>query len=176
MAKTKSNKFYAIIKDETVQSVFQGKELPEYNEKQLLVVEVPKDTLPGDGYVDGKIKKMDRIELLRREKVGEVEARTIEMISNRQIVFKGHTFATGSQTYEFMIRLSALFAATGKVPDDFFFLDVNRKKVKMNSSEFKEFVTLVFNQVWSDYQVHINRVISVADARSIDELNSIAMA
>lgn len=176
MAKTDPKKTYAIIMDGKVQSIVKGTELPEYNDQQLLVVEAKKDTAPGDEYVNGKFKAFDRVEEARKIKIGDVQAQTLKMITERVLTFKGHTYPMGGQPYEVIVRLAAFFSVNQRLPEGFFMVDVKHERVAMTNEEFKEFIAQVFNQVWADYTTHAGNMSKVSRATTLQELEELSFA
>lgn len=177
MAKLVATKKYASIKDGRVHSLFSGAELPEYNEKQMLVVEANDSVYLGDEYANNKLVPnsplRETLETVKAQKAAELKIRKAEKILTGEFEFKGYKFQISQDTYNHVAAAAGFAALQGEVPADFFWISADNKKVPMSFEEFKQFSKLYINHSQRVIKEYEEFRAKLADAKTIDAIKSI---
>lgn len=161
MAKTIASHNYVIVKDDTVISVFKGSDLPEYNEADINVIDVTKVTpLPALNWVyDSLTKKFSAPLVVPIEPLSPVQTLKNEFGESilSDIDYVGHTFNISIDTYSIMASYAAFASLTGKLPDNFYWLNKSNEKVHMTLDQFKGFCTVASNKVFNSFDEYVNK-------------------
>lgn len=187
MAQTIATHKYVTIKDGVVVSVFDGYQLPEYNEQMIEVRDITNKNPRPDHFwtYDAKTNTytapyepppLTEIEIFEKAK-----ARKADIINEDRstyllppyITYMGHKFNLDPGTYLNLSGIAASVALTGILPTNFAWLDQNSDFIPMNMEQFKGFVTLVFNRMFDGYAISAGRKGKLKIANTLEEVEAV---
>lgn len=176
MAKLNPKKKYAQIQTGKVHAIFMGSDLPEYNDKDLTIIEAKDDYKLGDAYENGKvIPQVKTVSLadVKEEKKAELLEKRMDHLFKSTAQYKGHTFQMAIDSYNRLTAIASLAALNGELPPDFFWVDVDNKRVPMTLAEFKEFTKFFVKTYWEAFSRYQGLREKVAAAQSPAEVNKV---
>jgi len=187
MAQTIATHKYVSIKDGVVVSVFDGYQLPEYNEEMLEVRDITNrnprpdhfwtyDAITNTYTAPPAIIPPTEAEILAQAKkaksdiIGQERA---AYITPPNISYMNHEFDLDIGTYLNVCEYSSSAALTGVLPDNFGWLDRDSTFVPMTMSEFKGFVTLIANRMFEGYSISAVRKTQLKLATTLAEIDAV---
>lgn len=154
MATTIATNKYVIVNNNLIISVFFGKELPEYNENMINVIDVtdinPQPNLNWT-YSNGVFTEpKEPISILPSQLQILRDVHNNEILSD--IDYMGHTFNFNIDSYNYLSFYMSTVAICGVLPNNFYWLDKSNTEVYMTLDEFKTFCQLISNRVFVSFQ------------------------
>lgn len=187
MAETIATHKYVTIKDGVVVSVFDGYQLPEYNEQMLNVRDVTNknprpdllwtyDSVSNTYTAPPAIIAPTEAEILaeaKKIKSDIISQDRFSYITPSSILYMGYEFDLDVGTYLNVSEYSSSAALTGILPDNFGWLDKNSTFVPMTMSQFKGFVTLIANRMFEGYSISAARKAQLKLATTLAEIDAV---
>jgi hypothetical protein len=157
MAKTIANNNYVIVQNNVVISLFEGSQLPEYNEEMIEVIDVTDvDPKPEMNWVynSGVFTTPNLGEL--SELTGKDKLKFERGLNlTKPITFMGRNFKINSGTYSSLIGYVTYLNTFGVLPSDFVWTDELDEPVAMTPDEMKQFFKIAIERVLSEHLIYI---------------------
>lgn len=166
MATTIANNDYVIINESNlVISLFTGKDLPEYNEEMINVIDVTTVTpKPQLNWAYDKINHKFTAPVVPEEVVEEepvpTELDLLKQELKNQTSFINYMdteFQTSGYTILIINSYISLLHVNGSLPENFFWLDKFNNKVPMTVEQFKTFADLVITNYFTQFTNYVDQ-------------------
>lgn len=187
MAETIATHKYVSIKDGVVVSVFDGYQLPEYNEEMIDIRDITNknprpdhfwtyDAITNTYTAPPAIIPPTEAEILAQAKKAKsdiISQDRFRYITPSSILYMGHEFELTVVTYLNVSEYSSSAGLTGTLPDNFGWIDKDDNFVPMTMSQFKGFVTLIANRMFEGYSTSAIRKAELKLATTLAEIDAI---